>query len=261
MGQIERLVRDERDRLCVAYSYAYVEAAAAASRRRTSGTESLVIQPYKKVFFPSAARAAALYARLQGAAIPILFSPQRYTEEQYITHIGRLTSIGSAKDAVVADDVRLGVKSKRYLLQSDEEPVYSKGSFLLVLPNIVQLPNPVPLNALQNALGPRRGTPTEALSTPAPKLVTPEYRYILDYAPGVDDPTEGRATVTGNEAPCGKCRRIVPRDDLRGLNPRWWDADQVQTRIRIRLCGLCLGEVTTMLRGMEWDPSEERPRR
>ena len=257
MKAIQELVRAERDRLCIAYAYAYVEQATQTGRELGRKAEALVIQPYKKTFFPSAAEVAATYARLQGSAIPILFSPQHRSEEQFLTHIGRLLWVADATAPGVADDVRRGVQEKRYVLQSEGEDIYSEGSFLFVHPRIEPLRSRAALAVLQNALGAGKGATTGALHIPAPKLLDPKFRHILDEAPETWAPVEGSVAENRSQAPCGKCRTSMPRDSLRALNPQWWDENNIKTRIRLRLCDPCLNEVITDLRAMEWDPSEE----
>ena len=259
MTEVEKLVRQERQRLCIAYSYAYVETAVITGREHGRDAEALVVQPYKQVFFRSAAEAAEVYRGLQGAAVPILFSPHGRHEEQFLTHIGRVLRVERATEAS-AEAVRTGLGSGRLLAQSPDEPVYSKGSFLFVHPRIDRLPQPVPLSILQNALGKLRGQATGALHIPAPKLIAPEWKHLLELAPETWETTEEwAAPKVANAAPCGKCRATLPRDELMGLNPRWWNASGAQTRIRIRLCAPCMEEVTSYLRRMEWDPSEQVP--
>ena len=259
MSQIGDLVRNERDRLCIAYAYAYVEIAAASCRKSGKQAEALVIQPFRKVYFRSAAEVTARYANLQGASIPILFSPQHRSDDQFITHIGRLLKVVKADASGVVADVENGLKEGRYLLQSDEELVYSEGSFLFVHPRIDRLAKPVPISVLENVLGAGAGDSTQALHIPAPKVMTAEMRHLLDLAPDTWAPSDEWASSSPKwtkAAPCGKCRTMTPRDDLFSLNPRWWDQDNVQIRIRIRLCSGCFEEVTSTLMEMEWNPAE-----
>ena len=145
----------------------------------------------------------------------------------------------------------------RYILQAEGEAVYSEGSFLFVHPRIEPLASKAALHILQNALGSGRGQPTKALHIPAPKLIDPKFRYLLDLAPETWAPEEDWTRRGGKAGPCGKCKKVMPRDELLAVNPRWWNSANVQTRVRIRLYKPCFDEVTKYLLGMEWEPASQ----
>ena len=52
--------------------------------------------------------------------------------------------------------------------------------------------------------------------------------------------------------PCGKCGTMIPRDDLHGVNTKFYTPSDEESMVRVRLCAGCVTEVKGMLGKMEW---------
>jgi hypothetical protein len=59
-----------------------------------------------------------------------------------------------------------------------------------------------------------------------------------------------------NHGPCGRCKKLFPRDDLHGINVKFFSPDDTQDRLPIRACQPCRVKIQEKLEQLRWDNSE-----
>ena len=168
------------DSMFIAYSFVYIEDALAALRNAPEQVEAIIIQPYRKGSnFVSADKAVSLYQQIKnGQNIPILFTPQGRRSEK-----GQFFEYGARLLEVLDETNRSKIKQYReegkWILPASDKKLYAT-NFLIVKKPIVRLPKKLPIGIAINILrGKTRGEPVQAVSIPAPKQMSVEYRDIL----------------------------------------------------------------------------------
>jgi len=187
MGIPKKMIRDNIDCFFIAYANIYIEDAIKA-QEQFPDAEAVVIQPFEKDRrFVSTEEALLFYEELKGnIGIPILFTPQGRAVEtgQYFEYGARLIEL---PDVQVSEDRKSfdhNIQTNKWVLHADDRP-YAQKNLLVVKAPIVALSDisetsNLPVNQAINILNPKkRGTPVEAVSIPAPKLIKEEYKYIL----------------------------------------------------------------------------------
>lgn len=175
-GLPKRLFEQNLEDVFIAYSFVYVDEAVTALADASPRVEALVGQPYFGSRIVSARDAMVLYRHLtNGDDIPVLFTPQTRHQEQRFEYGSRLLDLLHEEEI---DRVRRNVDDGKWLLW--DKSLYAK-NFLIVRTPIVELADKPPLEAATNLLrGPTQGQPTKAVSIPAPKLLDPDFRHVLD---------------------------------------------------------------------------------
>ncbi len=179
----KQLVKDNIDRLFIAYSNIYIEDAIEAIKR-SPNAKAVVMQPYEsKGSFSATREAIKLHKKLKADQdIPILFSSQGRTVEQYFEYSAQLIDVFDISNTEVNKLINVILDTGRWVLQSQDKHIYAKKDILVVKAPITKLVDKLPVEFATNILRHKRGEPTEAVAIPAPKLIKEEYRNILqDY--------------------------------------------------------------------------------
>jgi hypothetical protein len=179
-------VRDNIDRLFIAYSNVYIDDAVEALKQ-SPDAEAVVIQPYEtKKGFTSTEEALELYKHLKdGQGVPILFAPQgRMAEDgQFFEYGARLLDVLDVTAGGVRDLVEQNRQTGKWVLQAGDF-LYAEKNVLIIKSPIVPLSeissvNRLPIGVAFNILRRSRGKPVKAVAIPAPKLIKAEYKEIL----------------------------------------------------------------------------------
>jgi len=179
-------VRDNIDRLFIAYSNVYTDDAIKALKQFPDA-EAVVIQPYEaKKSFTSTEEALGLYKRLKdGQGIPLLFTPQGRMAEggQFFEYGARLLDVLDITVGGVRDLVEQNRQTGKWVLQAGDV-LYAEKNLLVVKAPIVTLleissVERLPIGVAFNILRRNQGKPVKAVAIPAPKLIKAEYKGIL----------------------------------------------------------------------------------
>jgi len=158
-----------------------MEDALTALKDASEEVEAIIIQPYRTdVSFASTEKAVSLYRKLkQSKSIPILFAPQgRMSEEgQFFEYGARLFEV---LDRTNLSKIEQNMKEGKWIFPANDRELYAR-NFLIVKKTIVRLPERLPISVAINVLrGKTQGEPVKAISIPAPKQMTAEYRNMLE---------------------------------------------------------------------------------
>jgi hypothetical protein len=186
MSISKQYVRENIDRLFIAYSNVYIDDAVEALKQ-SPGAEAVVIQPHEtKKSFTSTEEALQLYRHLKdGQGVPILFAPQGRMAEggQFFEYGARLSDVLDVTAGRVQELVEQNRQTGKWVLQAGDV-LYAEKNVLIVKSPIVPLSeissvNCLPIGAAFNILRRNRGKPVKAVAIPAPKLIQAEHKEIL----------------------------------------------------------------------------------
>jgi hypothetical protein len=174
--QLGRLVEQNLEHIFVAYAFAYLDEALAALKTASAKVEAILVQPYCKSRIVSARKVMLHYRGLtDGQHIPILFTPQTRHREQIFEYGSRLLDLCYVTEI---DRVRRNVDAGKWLVW--DESLYAN-NFLIVQTPIRELADKPSIEVARNVLpGRTQGEPVEAVSIPAPKILDPAFRHLLD---------------------------------------------------------------------------------
>jgi len=183
MSLKKSFIEGKVDQLFVAYSNIYIDDAVEALKK-SPNAEAVILQPYEsKGSFTSTRKAIKLYRELksdQDISIPILFTPQGRTGEQYFQYGAQLIDVFDVSNTEVFKLIKFILETGKWVLQAQDKEIYSKKDILVVKAPIFELKDIIPVEFAINVLKHKRGEPTEAVAIPAPKLIKEGYKdYLL----------------------------------------------------------------------------------
>ena len=182
MSLKKSFIEGKVDQLFVAYSNIYIYDAVEALKK-SPDAEAVIIQPYEsKGSFAATRKAIKLYRELKNDGdinIPILFTPQGRTVDQFFQYGAQLIDVYDVSNSEVYKLINVILGTGRWVLQAQDKEVYSKKDILVIKAPIVELMEKIPVECAINVLRHKRGKPTEAIAIPAPKLIIEEYKDTL----------------------------------------------------------------------------------
>ena len=178
----KNIIEGKLEQLFVAYSNIYIEDAVEALKQ-SPDAEAVIIQPYEsKGSFAATRKAIKLYIELKNDEhinIPILFTPQGRTVDQFFQYGAHLIDVYDVSSSEVYKLINVILDTGRWVLQAQDKEIYSKKDILVVKAPIVELQDKIPVACAINILKHKKGELTEAVAIPAPKLISEEYKDIL----------------------------------------------------------------------------------
>ncbi len=180
MSLKKSLIEGKVEQLFVAYSNIYIEDAVEALKQ-SPNAEAVILQPYEsKGSFAATRKAIKMYKELNSDQnIPILFTPQGRTVEQYFQYGSQLIDVFDVSNTEVLKLIKVILDTGKWVLQAQDKEIYSKKDILVVKAPIVELKDKIPVEFAINVLKHKRGEPTEAVAIPAPKLIREDYKNVL----------------------------------------------------------------------------------
>ena len=57
-------------------------------------------------------------------------------------------------------------------------------------------------------------------------------------------------------APCGRCRKEIRRDEMHAMNVKFFDEDDEEEKVQVRLCEDCRSVLEATVVDMRWNNAE-----